>query len=139
MLYLNGKGVTKDQPEAVRRIRRAAEHGLPHAQFLLGAAYYTGLGVPQNFGQAYIWFSLAAANGEKKAVKDRDDVAQELTRSALLEAQKITAAWKPKSNPANKVRASERVLAIVEELSPGKGPWPFNLICNAPSEVQASR
>src|SRR5271169_3835851 len=44
VVYLKGKGVPKNQVEAVNWFRKAAEQGYARAQFVLGAAYFTGEG-----------------------------------------------------------------------------------------------
>jgi TPR repeat protein len=47
-------------PDAVRRIRNAAENGDALAQFRLGRAYEDGDGVPAAAGQAHLWYRKAA-------------------------------------------------------------------------------
>jgi len=58
-LYDDGKGVARDDAEAVKWYRRATEHGYDLAQYTLGMSYYIGEGVPQDYIQAYAWFNLA--------------------------------------------------------------------------------
>src|SRR5215470_16454848 len=43
--YAKGKGVTKDQVEAVKWYRKAGEQNLAKAQYNLGVCFYTGEGV----------------------------------------------------------------------------------------------
>jgi TPR repeat protein len=45
MLYVSGKGVSKDEAEAVRWLRKAAEQDYAEAQFNLGNHYHKGEGV----------------------------------------------------------------------------------------------
>ena len=70
---------------------RAAEQGDLHAQILLGQFYYRGLGVPQNFEQAYIWVGVAASRfsgaGRQEVLQLRDALAQLLNQEQLLRAQ----------------------------------------------------
>ena len=40
----------------------------------------SGQGVPQDFISAYMWIHLAAAQGQKEAVGNRDEVARSMTR-----------------------------------------------------------
>jgi hypothetical protein len=47
---------------------RAAEQGHAGAQSNLGVIYGEGQGVPQDYVLAHMWFSLAAAEGNDKAV-----------------------------------------------------------------------
>jgi S1-C subfamily serine protease len=53
--------------------------------------YYYGKGITQNFKQAYVWESLAAAQGHESAIKNRDNTAQELSPQQLAEAQDLAA------------------------------------------------
>jgi len=64
-----------------------AEQGSANAQLILGKRYDEGLGVPQNFSEAYVWFSLAAASGDETAIKSRDIAASRLSIDALNTAQ----------------------------------------------------
>ena len=46
---------------AARWYRLAAEQGHTGAQFYLGGMYYAGEGVPRDYVQAFVWFSLSEA------------------------------------------------------------------------------
>ena len=59
--------VPQDYIEAVRRYRLAAEQGHAVAQFELGYAYATGVGVSQDYAKAARWYRLAAEQGNAKA------------------------------------------------------------------------
>ncbi len=61
-MYSEGKGVPKDDAEAVGWWRKAAEPGYAKAQSKLGVMYDNGKGVPQDYVQAHMWFNLAASN-----------------------------------------------------------------------------
>ncbi|MBW7851874.1 MAG: sel1 repeat family protein [Rhodospirillales bacterium] len=65
-LYQRGLGSLRDDEAAMRWFRRAADHGHPAAQYVLGAAYELGWGVPANAGTAYYWYSLADRAGPAK-------------------------------------------------------------------------
>jgi hypothetical protein len=43
-----------------------------------------------------MWFNLAASSGDKDAVKNRDDVAKQMTPARVAESQKLAREWKPK-------------------------------------------
>ena len=58
--------------------------------------YDNGEGVPQDYVTAHMWFNLAAASGNKDAVKARDIVAAQMTPAQIAEAQKLAREWKPK-------------------------------------------
>jgi TPR repeat protein len=53
----------KDNADAERWYRRAAEQGRAEAQNNLGLMYIIGRGVPKNDAEAMKWFSRAAAQG----------------------------------------------------------------------------
>ena len=62
-MYADGKGVPKDDRQAVAWYRKAAEQGVDIAQTLLGKMYASGRGVPQDDRQAVSWFQKAAEQG----------------------------------------------------------------------------
>lgn len=66
--YANGDGVSRDEKEAVRWYRKAAEQGHSGAQTNLGASYYSGTGVAKNYAEAVRWF--------RKAAEQESDIAQ---------------------------------------------------------------
>jgi hypothetical protein len=67
VLYYRGRGVQKDDKEAVNWFRRAAEQGDIAAQFNLGVMFSEGQGVPQDYSEAMKWFRLAADQGDAQA------------------------------------------------------------------------
>jgi uncharacterized protein len=84
---------------AVEWFRKAADQGHALAQYNLGRMYFEGLGVPQDFVRAHMWFNLSAAQGEQSALRDRDKVARRMTPAQLAEAQKLAREWKPAKQP----------------------------------------
>ncbi len=73
-----------DYAGALREWRPLAEQGDASAQSFLGIMYVEGLGVPQDYSKAHMWFNLAASRfppGERRdtAVKNRDIVAERMT------------------------------------------------------------
>src|SRR5258706_9288782 len=58
--YATGRGVAKNDEEAVSWWLQAARNGLAEAQNRMGDIYEHGIGVPQNYGEALRWFSRAA-------------------------------------------------------------------------------
>ena len=65
--YANGRGVLKDDTEAVRWFRLAADQGDASAQFGLGVMYDTGRGVLKDDTEAVRWYRLAAEQGHAGA------------------------------------------------------------------------
>lgn len=63
VMYATGRGVAKDDKEAVRWYRLAADQGDARAQNGLGWMHQHGTGVLQDFEQAVRWYRLAAQQG----------------------------------------------------------------------------
>ena len=63
--------------------------------------YENGWGVPQDYIQAFMWYSLAASDrtdeDRETAVTNRDSVAQEMYSEQMAEAQRLAREWKPKT------------------------------------------
>jgi TPR repeat protein len=57
-------GVAKDEREAVKWYRLAADQGHVRAQFYLGVCYYSGAGVAKDEREAVKWYRLAAEQGD---------------------------------------------------------------------------
>ena len=62
----HGRGVLKDDAEAVRWYRLAAEQGEATAQFNLGIMCANGEGVLKDSVLAHMWSNIAGANGTKR-------------------------------------------------------------------------
>ena len=62
-----GKGVEKDETEAVNWFRKAADQGYAGAQLNLGLSYENGSGVKQDKVEAAKWYHKAAEQGFEPA------------------------------------------------------------------------
>lgn len=62
--YANGKGVPRDDVEAVKWYRKAAEQGYVDAQSSLGNCYLNGEGVAKDDAEAFKWYHKAAEQGD---------------------------------------------------------------------------
>ena len=67
-----------------------AEQGHAEAQFNLGVLYANGRGVPKDYVRAYAWVNLAAAQGEKNAVKAKDILRPHMTADQIARAQDLS-------------------------------------------------
>ena len=67
IMYANGEGVLKDDAEAVKWYRLAAEQGHANAQYNLGVMYDNGIGVLKDDAEAVKWYRLAAEQGYANA------------------------------------------------------------------------
>ena len=65
--YEMGRGVTKDDVEAVKWYRKAADQGNAPAQFYLGFMYAEGNGVAKDEAEAVKWYRKAADQGDAHA------------------------------------------------------------------------
>jgi TPR repeat protein len=96
--YSEGKGgFPQNISEALKWLRRAADQKEATAQYFLGSMYFKGEGVPRDLVMSYMWFALAAAQGDDKATKARDGIATNMTPAQIVEAKKRASEWKPKT------------------------------------------
>ena len=82
--------------EAVSWYRKAADQGHPFAQYLLGARYYFGEGVPRNKVNAYVYWSLSGLTEDARAklvVLETEMTAKQLAagKKRLIRMQKVIA------------------------------------------------
>jgi uncharacterized protein len=105
-IYWDGRGADppwtvarQDYAEAAKWYLAAAKRGNSIAQEKIGLMYYRGLGVVQDFGQAYFWSSLAAANANldqvaRSAREMRDEIASHLTTERINRTQETLGKWR---------------------------------------------
>jgi TPR repeat protein len=63
LVYANGQGALRDDTEAARWFRIAADQGYPPAQYALARMYGAGQGVGKDIAQALAWYRKAADQG----------------------------------------------------------------------------
>src|SRR5262245_28602531 len=68
LIYQDGRGVAKDEAEAVRWYRKGADAGDPAAAINLGIMYQKGWGVAKNEAEAVRWFRKAADVGATRGM-----------------------------------------------------------------------
>jgi TPR repeat protein len=101
-MYVAGRGVPQDYGEAVKWFHRAADRGFADAQDALARMYVQGQGVPKDYVQAHMWFNLAASRfSGADPLKNfdaaaRDNLAESMTPSQVVEAQRLAREWHPK-------------------------------------------
>jgi TPR repeat protein len=91
--YEDGDGVEQNYTLAANWYRKAAEQvpdlgGAGQGRNQLGLLYLQGLGVPKDYIQAYMWFSLAGTERNLAAVQVEMNAAQ------ILQAQQMADEWK---------------------------------------------
>ena len=104
----------------------------------LGRLYLKGVGVPQYYILAHMWFNLAASRGEMEALKERNALAAKMTAAERAEAQKRAREWRlgggPKAvstkrsptslPPARAIREAQELLAALGyKPGPVDGKW----------------
>ena len=77
---------SKDFATAFAEWRTSADAGDANSQFRLGQLFEDGLGAPQNFIQAHVYYNLAGAQGHDEARAARDALAAQMTKAVLGEA-----------------------------------------------------
>jgi TPR repeat protein len=91
--YEDGEDVEQNYKLAAEWYRKAAEHvpnlgGAGHGSNQLGLLYMQGLGVPQDYVQAYFWFSL---NGHDENAAEAKSY---LSPSQIHEVEQLLREWK---------------------------------------------
>ena len=99
--------------DALIEWRAAAEAGDRRAMLALGRLFVKGLGTPQNYVEAHMWFNLAASRGEIAAIAERDALEKKMTSANLAEAQKRASNWQP-----NKNQVAEAPEEVEQDASP---------------------
>ncbi len=78
---------------ALERAELAAQSGAPDALFELGMIYSTGRDVEQDLVVAHKWFNLAALRGNDAAKRYRMEIAREMNKEQIADAQKQARQW----------------------------------------------
>lgn len=87
--------------EANQWFRKAAEQGLPEAEYCLAVNSFRGDGMPEDAVEAYAWFDVAAAQGHLLAVNARESLAGRMTRVEVEAGDRRAAAIIAKIPPQN--------------------------------------
>ena len=107
--------------EALAQWQATADGGDPQAMLALGRLYEKGLGAPQNYVLAHMWFNLAASRGEVATLAERDAVAAKMTPQQIATAQERASSWRPASGgvaPAEARDAEAAPAAATEDAGP---------------------
>lgn len=86
-MYTVGSGVSRNEEAAVKWLTRAAEQGLPDAQYTLAVWYTYGEGgLKSDDIEAFKWADLAAEQGYSDAIALRDELQTHLDRDQITDA-----------------------------------------------------
>jgi len=97
LAYVSGRGVARDDRLAFTWFEKAANNGLPLAQYAAGMAYANGRGQEPDGVKAHVWLSLAVAGGYVGAAQSLDAVASRLQEGELARARELARQWRPSS------------------------------------------
>lgn len=118
MEYKKGKeGHILSNVEAAKRFRIAADAGNIEAQAMLGGMYLSGLGVAQDFTQAFDWLQKSATKGNPTA--ESYIGAAYLNGVGLPEDKRKAAEWLKRAADQGHIDASAQLASLYEEGSDG--------------------
>jgi TPR repeat protein len=86
-----------DFATAMQIMRPLADQGHVTAQNVVGLLYYFNYG--GDYVSAYMWFNLAAAQGNSFAEMFLKDTVDKMTPEQIAEAQKLARKWRPTTQP----------------------------------------
>jgi TPR repeat protein len=81
--------VERNEAEALKLFRKAAEQGENEARLRLGDMYAAGRGVPQSNFQAYVWYGVAARSGNAAAKNNQERVGAAMQPMEIRQAGKL--------------------------------------------------
>ena len=93
LMIAKGAGVRNDDADAVAWFRKAATQGFSLAQFKLGLAYEHGVGVAKDPVLAYASYAIAARDGNREHVAQRDAMAAKLSAAQARQGLTLASAW----------------------------------------------
>ncbi len=100
-------GFLKNHNAAGEWYVKAARKGYAKAQYKAGFMYEHGFGtIPQSMSEAYMWFTLAAAQGIKWGAEMRNEIAKSMTPEQIAEAEMLVEAWEPDPASCEKLALS---------------------------------
>lgn len=98
LYYAEGRGdVDVDIKVAAKWFEKAALRGVVDSQYNLGVLYESGQGLPQNLAEAYVWYGIAARQGDQYAKQHLDVLKTKITEDDVTRAKSRVAEFKPVS------------------------------------------
>jgi hypothetical protein len=77
----------------ISKFEQAALAGGVDAQYELGLLYSTGHGAPADYVAAHMWLNIASAKGNTAARRLRAEIAGDMSRDEIAEAQRRAREW----------------------------------------------
>ena len=106
LMYVDGRGVPKDETQAVAWFRKSADQGDADAQANLGLMYKSGRGVPKDEAQAVPWYRKAVEQGVANAQFNLGFMYEYWTSAVFRRTRAQAAAWfaKPRTKATHRCR-----------------------------------
>lgn len=104
LYYAEGRGdVSVDIKTAAKWFEKAAQRGVVDSQYNLGVLFESGQGLPKDFTQAYVWYGIAANQGDQYAQKQLETLKGNMAVGDVAKAEKRVKGFKPVAidEPAN--------------------------------------
>jgi TPR repeat protein len=95
LLLAKGEGVKRDLTVAHDNFRRAAELGDVRGQYYLAVDYRLGKGVLADPIAALRWFAIASGHGNIDAVRQRNELMNEMSKPDVEQALRQAEDWQP--------------------------------------------
>ena len=90
---LRERGASNRYKERLRRHLFRGQHGDAYALRQIGFYYAKGWGVIRDLSKAYMWFSLAAREGNADAGANLDTIAASLSTADIARAEAMAERW----------------------------------------------
>jgi TPR repeat protein len=84
-----------DYESAFAEAMPAARRGDADAQYLLGHLYARGEGTEPSLVRAYLWYTLAARQGDEYAAGALVELGRRMSREQVAEAEALASGWTP--------------------------------------------
>ena len=143
VLYAQDGGAGKpDYAAALEWFRKAGGYGVRDSQFNLGVLYGRGLR-EQDLAESWMWFSLAAKQGDTDAAHKRDEVENRMDGRVMTAAKKLLAEFKtntpaPAATILRPLRLPQPTRRQAASRRPSRGKAAHNVPARRPSSPAAA-
>lgn len=86
--FFEGRDIPKDENQGLALLQRAAQDGLPQAQFEMGERTYGDGNNAEKYFDAYVWYALAQRGGFEPSAAKVTELESRMTPDQLAEAQR---------------------------------------------------
>jgi TonB family protein len=86
--FFEGRDIPKDENQGLALLQRAAQDGLPQAQFQMGERTYGDGNNSEKYADAYVWYALALRGGFEASAAKVTELESRMTPDQLAEARR---------------------------------------------------